>query len=110
VSDRDFSQVKRLPVLPKSVASLVVGVLSCEMGWAYGIPGIILGAIGLSMANQAQRAAATYPNAYRGYKLAESGCIWSMVGLVQGIILTVAYVVFFIFIAAYAVADSYSYR
>ena len=73
---------------PGAKKSLNLGITGCIVGWFSGIPGIILGAIGLGKSGQARRAIADNPG-MKGKGLAISGMIVSIVSLVQGIILAI---------------------
>ncbi len=73
---------------PGAKTSLTLGIVGCIVGWLTGIPGIILGAIGLARSGQARRAIANNPGT-KGKALAISGMIVSIVSLVQGIIIAI---------------------
>ncbi|MBN2352239.1 MAG: hypothetical protein JXD23_06670 [Spirochaetales bacterium] len=86
-------QAKAKAMVPGGVAGLILGITGCCLGWAYGIPGIICSAIGLGISGKAKRALAANPSAYKGGKLASSGFTWSLVGLIESIIMTIVYAI-----------------
>ena len=71
--------------LPHSQAALILGIVSIITACCcYGIPGLILGFIGI---NEAKKAKATHeedPEMYIGIKNAETGRITSIIGIVIG--------------------------
>jgi len=83
---------------PGGVASLIVGISGCQVGWAYGFPGIIVGIIGLVMSLKAKQTLADNPGLYRGERLVGSAVTWSVVGLIQGVVLTLLYILLFAFV------------
>jgi hypothetical protein len=98
MSNANLNQEKPKAMAPSAVAALILGVSACSVGWAYGIPGIIVGAIGLNIAGKAKAAFDLNPGLYRGERLIAEGLKWSRIGLIQGIILTVAYILYFVVI------------
>ena len=86
-------QASAKAMVPGGVAGLILGICGCCFGWVYGIPGIICSAIGMGISGKAKRALAANPDAYKGGKLAGSGFTWSLVGLIESIIMTVVYTV-----------------
>jgi hypothetical protein len=79
---------------PKAVAALILAIASCPGGLAYGVPGIVLGAIGRHLSRQARIIFDANPGTYRGEKLIRAAEKWSRVGLIQGIIITVVSALF----------------
>lgn len=72
--------------LPHSQASLILGIFSIVTCCCYGIPGIILGIIGLLQANKAIAIHNENPETYDGFGNANTGKIMSIIGLVLGIL------------------------
>ena len=97
MSDLNELQTNKLPMAPKAGAALIFGIIGCVAGLSYGIPGIILGAIGLSLHKRAEQAMYMRPGAYRGDKIIRLAKKWSTAALVQGIILTVFFMLYFAF-------------
>ncbi len=71
--------------LPHSQAALILGIISIVTACCcYGIPGLILGFLGM---NEAKKAKAIYnenPDQYTGLNNAETGRVTSMIGIVIG--------------------------
>lgn len=71
--------------LPHSQAALILGICSIITACCcYGVPGLILGLIGM---NEAKKAKATHeenPELYKGLNNAETGRITSIIGIVIG--------------------------
>jgi hypothetical protein len=99
MGDLNTIQNKDLRMTPKAVAALFVAIAGCEAGWAYGIPGIIVGAIGLSLARKAQETFLSHPELYHGKKVITEALKWSKVAIIQGIILTIVYILYIAFFA-----------
>jgi hypothetical protein len=87
------------PTLPNSSGILVLGILSIVFCWAYGIVGLILGIIALSMsgkantlylANPSQFSLASYNNMKAGRVCAIIGTILSALFLIY-IIIVIAF-------------------
>ena len=72
---------------------LVLGILAVVLA-EFGIPGIILGAIGRSKGKKYIQAGGTLTGA------AKVGYILSLVGLILGIVMTVVWIIYIIVIAA----------
>jgi hypothetical protein len=69
--------------LPNATGALVLGILSIVFCFCYGLVGIILGIIGLVMANKALKLYMASPEAFSesSYKNVKAGRICSIVGL-----------------------------
>ena len=93
MSDENRYQGRRLPMAPSAVAGLVLGITACCFGWDFGVPGIILGAIGGNLSRKAKAAFDANPGMYRGEKIIEAGLKWNRVGLIQGIILIPVWII-----------------
>lgn len=72
--------------LPNSTASLVLGIFSIVTCFCYGLPGIILGVIGLILGNKAIKLDNEDPDLYEGVGNAKAGKIISIIGLVLSVI------------------------
>ncbi len=72
--------------LPKSTASLVLGIFSIITCFCYGLPGIILGVIGFMQAKQAIAINNENLDTYEGVGNANAGKIMSIIGVVFGVI------------------------
>ncbi len=86
-------QAKAKAMVPGGVAALSMGIVGCCLGWVYGIPGLIFSIIGMAISGKAKKAIAANPNGYKGEKLAKAGSTWSIVGLIESIIMTVVYAI-----------------
>jgi hypothetical protein len=72
------------PPLPNATASLVLGILSIVFCVTYGTIGIILGIIGLVLANKDRKLYQSNPEAYSidSYKNSNAGRTCSIIGLI----------------------------
>ena len=86
--------------LPNATAGLVLGILSIVFALCYGIPGIVLGIIGMVLSNQAIALNDANPGKYnpQGVKNANAGKICSIIGLALGILVLII-VIFAVIIA-----------
>jgi hypothetical protein len=93
-----------LPPLPNATASLVLGILSIVFCVTYGTIGIILGIIGLVLANKDRKLYQSNPEAYSidSYKNSNAGRTCSIIGL----ILSGVFLLFAIAIIIFAVSVS----
>lgn len=83
--------------LPNSTLVLVMGILSIITCLCYGIPGLIIGVIGLILANSSIKKYNLSPDSYLGYGNLKAGKIMSVIG----IILSVITIAFYVGIIAY---------
>lgn len=69
--------------LPKSVGVLVMGILSIAICWCYGIPGIVLGIISLTLGGKGKKLYKANPDAYTlsSYKNIKAGYVCAIIGL-----------------------------
>ena len=72
--------------LPNSTASLVLGIFSIITCWCYGLPGIILGVIGLLQGKKAIEIHNEDPDRYEGIGNANAGKITSIIGLILSVL------------------------
>jgi len=70
--------------LPHAQASLILGIFSIVTCCCYGLPGVILGVIGLLQANKAIAIHNENPDNFDGLGNANTGKIMSIIGLVLG--------------------------
>lgn len=76
--------------LPHSQSSLILGILSIVTACCCnGLPGIVLGIIGMNEAKKAKRVHYENPDMYDGLNNANTGRITSIIGLILGIILLI---------------------
>ena len=81
--------------LPNSTASLVLGISSIVLGiCCYGVIGFILGIIAIVLGKQAEKIYKQDPEVYNGIGNAKAGFITGIIG----VILSLAYVAFLIWI------------
>ena len=87
------------PLLPNATTVLVLGIISIVGAFCYGI-GIILGIIGLVLANKDRRMVDADPGVYSQSSISNlrAGRICSIIGIVVGalfLILIVLYIIYF---------------
>ncbi|NBP05313.1 MAG: hypothetical protein EBV15_03705 [Bacteroidetes bacterium] len=82
--DNNFGNAQGAVALPNSTAVLVLGILSLVMCFCYGIIGLILGIIGLSMAGKDLQRYKMNPNAYTisSYNNLKAGRVCSIIGII----------------------------
>jgi hypothetical protein len=73
-----------LPALPHATASLVLGILSLIFCFIYGLPGLILGVIGLVLANKDRSLYKLNPEMYSttSYANSNAGRVCSLIGVI----------------------------
>lgn len=84
---------------PTAIASLVLGILSISFSVLI-IPGIILGSIGKTKANEGHDAIAAYPDVYTGEAMLKAGHATSKAGLILSIVWFIFWGVYFFALAA----------
>ena len=83
--------------LPHSQSSLILGILSIVTACCCnGLPGIILGIIGMNEAKKAKRVHDENPELYVGLNNANTGRVTSIIGLALGIILLIVSIIWII--------------
>ncbi len=76
--------------LPHSQSALILGIVSIITACCcYGIPGLVLGFIGINNAKKAKAIHNENPDTYKGVKNAETGRITSIIGIVFGVLITI---------------------
>ncbi|HEX8609440.1 MAG TPA: CCC motif membrane protein [Pedobacter sp.] len=90
--------------LPNSTPVLVLGILAILSCCCYGVPGLILGIIGLVLGNKDLALYKSNPNAYTdsSYKNSKAGRICSIIALILSaiyVLFMVAIIIFFGFAA-----------
>ena len=82
--DNNFGKAQAVVALPNSTAVLVLGILSLVMCFCYGIIGLILGIIGLSMAGKDLDRYKMNPGAYTtsSYNNLKAGRVCSIIGII----------------------------
>ena len=76
--------------LPKSTASLILGIFSIITCFCYGLPGLILGIIGFIQGKQAIAINNENPDMYEGVGNAKAGKVMSIIGIVFAVIYLIA--------------------
>jgi len=86
------------PVLPNATAALVLGIISIVGAFCYGI-GIILGIIGLVLANKDKKLLEANPDVYSQGSVSnlKAGRICSIVGIVVGAVFLVIIALYLIY-------------
>jgi len=72
------------PNAPYAVAALILGILALLVG-CFGV-GLVLGIIGLVLANKGQKECALNPDKYKGQGMLKAGKIMSIIAIVFGAI------------------------
>lgn len=83
---------------PYAVAALVLGICSLVFGCFF--VGLVLGIIGLVLANKGIAAYLANPERYTGYGMLKAGRITSIIGIVFGSLYIVYYIVAVVIIGA----------
>lgn len=78
--------------LPNATASLILGILAIVTSCCYGFLGIILGAIGLVLANKDSKLYQQNPSLYDNFGNVKAGKILSIIGIVLGLLFLMYYV------------------
>ena len=81
--------------LPNATAVLILGIFSILTCCCYGIISIILGVVGLVLANKDTKLYAENPSQYTNYNNLKIGKILSIIGIVLGAIYLIYVVVLF---------------
>jgi uncharacterized membrane protein len=82
--------------LPHSQGALILGIVSIITACCcYGVPGLVLGFIGMKEAKKAKAIHEENPEMYTGLGNADTGRITSIIGIVIGLLLTLMYVYMF---------------
>jgi len=93
--------------LPNSTPVLILGILSILSCCCYGIPGLILGIIGLVLGNKDIKLYNANPNGYTisSYKNSKAGKVCSIIGLIFSALYLLVLVLFLIFFGWAALQD-----
>jgi len=92
--DVSMQPATALPTSGHAIAALVLGILSILGSCMYGLPGVILGGIGLSLAGNAKTAIAGGRSSPTSAGLMTAGRVCSIIGLCLGGLYLVAIVLF----------------
>ncbi len=82
-------------LLPNSTAILVLGILAIVICWCYGLVGLILGIIALTLSNKAKALYLANPNMYTAgsYSNMKAGRTMAIIGLcLSGVYLIVIFI------------------
>ncbi len=88
--------------LPNATAVLVLGILSILGACCYGIPGLIMGIIGIVLAKKDTALYKANPTQYSNYSNVNTGKILSIIGVVLGVLA----LLYFAFIIMYFGMDA----
>ncbi|WP_296148786.1 CCC motif membrane protein [uncultured Flavobacterium sp.] len=91
----NFSNFETPQKLPNASAVLVLGILSIITCCCYGVLSIILGAVGIYLANKDTALYNLNPSLYTNFNNVRTGKILSIIGIVLGV-LFLAYMVWII--------------
>lgn len=85
-------------MLPNSVATLVLGILSIVTCPCYGIVGVILGIIALVISKKSIILYKETPELYEGYGNLNAGRIMAIIGVSLGGVYILFFILYFIFV------------
>lgn len=90
--------------LPNATAVLVLGILSIVTCWLYGLPGLIMGIIGLVLSNKAKQEYEKNPSAYSltSFNNMKAGRICAIIGLCVSALFFLYIIVVLAFVGAVA--------
>ncbi len=90
--------------IPNATGALVLGILSIVTCWLYGIPGLILGIIGMVMAGKGKAVYAANPELYSqaSYNNLKAGRICAIIGLSLSALYLLFVIIMLIFVGAAA--------
>ncbi len=91
--------------LPNATAVLVLGILSILGSCCYGLPGMIMGIIGIVLSTGDSKKYKANPTLYSNYGNLQTGKVLSIIGLVLGLLFLVFIVVLFSAIGLDALQD-----
>ncbi len=91
--------------LPNATAVLVLGILSILGACCYGIPGMIMGIIGVVLAKKDTALYKANPAEYSNYSNLNTGKILSIIGIVLGLLFLVYIVSMIAIIGVDALSD-----
>lgn len=91
------------PTLPNSNGVLVMGILSIVFCWAYGIVGLILGIIALTMSGKASKMYLENPGQFSlaSYNNMKAGRICAIIGTVLSALFLVYMIIVIAFVGAF---------
>ncbi|HNW97865.1 MAG TPA: CCC motif membrane protein [Bacteroidales bacterium] len=91
------------PQLPNSTAVLVLGILSIVFCWGYGIVGLILGIIALSMSGKATATFNANPNMYSltSYNNMKAGRVCAIIGTILSALFLIYVIIVIAFLGAF---------
>jgi len=87
---------------PYAVAALVLGICSIVFGCFF--VGLVLGIIGLVLANKGIREFRANPERYKGYGMLSAGRVTSIIGIVFGALYIVYYIIAVLILGAAGLA------
>jgi hypothetical protein len=97
-TNQEFYQEK--PPLPNHAGILAMGIISIVLCWCYGVIGLILGIIALSLAAKAEKEYKVNPTAYSAssYSNMKAGRICAIIGTVLSGLFLVYIIIYLLFI------------
>lgn len=97
--------------VPNATAVLVLGILSIVTCWLYGIPGIVMGIIAISMHKKDKALYLSNKTKYeQSFKNSKAGFICGIIGLSLSALMIIYLIVVVLFVAAGTVAAAGSYN
>jgi len=93
----------QLPSLPNSNGVLVLGILSIVFCWAYGVVGLILGIIALSMSGKAGKLYLEKPGQFSlaSYNNMKAGKVCAIIGTVLSALFLIYIIIVIAFVGAF---------
>ncbi|MBP8066399.1 MAG: DUF4190 domain-containing protein [Flavobacterium sp.] len=90
MEETNFNNFEAKQKLPNASAVMILGVLSIITCCCYGILSILLGGVGIYLANKDTAVYNQNPNAYTNFKNIKTGKVLCIIGIVLGV-LAIAY-------------------
>jgi len=90
----------QLPPLPNSTAVLVLGILSIVFCWGYGIIGLILGIIAISLSGKANTMYMANPGMYsaNSYNNMKAGRVCAIIGTILSALFLIYIIIVLVFV------------
>lgn len=121
IENQSQQPVNSQVALPNSTGVLVMGIISIATCWCYGVPGIVLGIISLSLGGKAKKLYEANSSLYTlsSFKNLKAGRTCAIIGLSLSALYLLFLIIYIIFLIAMGAAvstafgtmpwDSYSY-
>ncbi|OFX17522.1 MAG: hypothetical protein A2033_00760 [Bacteroidetes bacterium GWA2_31_9] len=100
--------IKDKVAIPNSTGVLVMGIISIASCFCYGVPGLVLGIISLSLAGKGKRLYNTNPEFYTeaSFKNLKAGQICAIIGtILSGLMILI--IIVYVFILGFAISSAF---